>query len=174
MTWKEQLLNLERTNDWKNTIKFLEQEIRTDLNNVEIYVRVLFLLLDFLVEGKHSQEEYIYAAAKLKKYFEESYKRFYNNAEYLFFLGYFIVIAEWYFGIDDVTIAYDMRKKAMELEPDNILYEWSYRFSDPENQQAIYLAKQLLNHEKSKIKWLQSKGKVGEYILGMIEYCYKK
>ena len=104
----------------------------------------------------------------LKKYFDESYSKFSEVPEYLFFVGYFMGLADWYFGQHDFELADQMKKKASDLEPDNMLYEWSWRFvkDDP---LAKRCAEQLLKHDTKRIEWLKSKGAPGTYILDVIK-----
>lgn len=173
MNWRTELEKFEQNNDWKSAIQLADRLMKNNPNEVDIYIRIIFILLDLLVDGYCSQKEHDQVAIKLKEYFDKSYSQFSDNAEYLFFMGHFIPIAEWYFGMKNVSEAYDLRKKAMEKEPNNILYEWSYRFSDPDDRLAGYFSEQLLTHDTCKIDWLNSKGIAGKYIIGMIEYCYR-
>ena len=106
----------------------------------------------------------------LKQYFKEANSKFYDNSEYLFFVGKILYIAEWYFGIDDDLkpiqgkMAFKMQERAFEKEPENVLFEWAYRFS-LNDQIAGYLAGQILRHDRNKIRWLNSKGFPGKYVL---------
>ena len=113
-------------------------------------------------------------AELLKTYFEKSYNLFSNNAEYLFFIGKILHIAEWYFGLEDDKLAVEMQKKAMEKEPENILYEWAYRLSCCEDAVEGYLANQLIEKEKEKIEWLRSKGFPGIYVLEHLQMSNQK
>jgi len=174
MLYKNQLNKIEINNDWKSAIILLENAIQFNDDSIEIYIRVLFVLLDVLVEERYTRQEHDILSSSLKKYFEVSYKKFFDNAEYLFFMGFLIPIAEWYFGVDNINKAYEMQKKAWEQEPRNTLYEWAYRFSDPKDKiAASFLARQLLNQNAKKMDTLKSNGKVGQYIIGMLESSSK-
>ena len=105
----------------------------------------------------------------LRAYFKKSYKLFSENAEYLFFIGKILHVAEWYFGLSDTSIALEMQKKAFEKEPYNLLYRWSYRLSVHNDLIADYYAYQLLTYEKDKIKWLIQKGFPGKYMLEQLQ-----
>jgi len=155
----------------RDDIERLKNTIKDNTITLDNYVQVIFLLLLFLVDCHHSKEEHNKASHQLISYFKEAKKEYSENAEFLFFLGYFIPIAEWYFGVDDVSLAYQMREQAMLKSPGNILYEWAYYFSDPNNEQAGILSKKLLTQPDLGLNWLEEKGMPGRYIIGMIEKC---
>ena len=154
-----------------NNIKKLESIIKNDGGTLDNYIQIIFSLLLFLVDCHHSKKEHDAAHQQLSFFFQKVQEKYSENAELLFFLGYFIPIAEWYFNIDDISIAYQMRKKAMLKSPENVLYRWSYYFSDPDNEQAGILAARLLKHPNWGLDWLADKGMPGQYIIGMIEKC---
>ena len=163
MNWKEQLSKIEshfghhEKRDWKPAVELVKSLIDKYPNDVEVYIRTIYLIHNILVEEKYSNDEHDEMADLLKKYFEKSYSLFSENAEYLFFVGKILYIAEWYFGLDDDLkpttdrLACKMQKKAMDKEPENILYEWAYRLSISDDIVGDYLANQLIEHEKEKI-----------------------
>jgi hypothetical protein len=173
MNWKIQLEEYEKSKDWKSAIKLMQKIVPDNSKNVEIYVRVIYLLHSFLLEGDYSESEQDFIASSLKHCFDESYRRFSENAEYLFFIGKILYVAEWYFGIDDdfkpveEKHAFQMQKKAFEKEPENGLFEWAYRFSLNDGSSGG-LAKQVLQ-DKTIIDWLKAKGFAGESILESLE-----
>lgn len=170
MNWKVQLEKFERSKDWKSAIELMQKTISENPDNVEAYIRVIYLLHNILVEEDYPESEHDHIASLLKQYFDESNKSFSDNTEYLFFIGKILHIAEWYFGLNDrpglmeQSCAFKMQKKAFEKEPGNALFEWAYRFS-LDDKVAGYLAEQILLHDKTKAEWLKSKGFPGEYIL---------
>ena len=176
MNWKKQLSEIEKDfgfhkeRDWKPAIGLVKQLLAEHPNDLELNIRAIYLLLNILLEEDYPDEEHDPMANFLKKCFDESYQKFSENPEYLFFIGYFMVLAEWYFGQNDFKLADEMKRKASKLDPDNILYEWSWRFSD-NDPLAEYFAEQLLKHDTEKIKWLKNKGAPGAYILDVIERC---
>lgn len=171
MNWQKKLVEFECTKDWKSAIKLLLNIINEYPNNVDAYIRLIYLLLHVLLEEEYSKDEHDRMTVLLKEYFNKSYNEFAYNAEYLFFIGYFMGLAEWYFGQDDLKLADEMKRRACELDPGNILYEWSCRFSS-KDPLAGYYAAQLLRYDKQKIKWLKTKGSPGAYILDVIErFC---
>lgn len=174
MKWKEYLADLENSKDYKLAIEHMQSVIKDNPDNVEAYIRVIYLLHNILVEEEYAELEHDFLAGLLKSYFDISYVKFSNNAEYLFFIGKILYIAEWYFGVDDdfkpteEKQAFQMQKTAHEMEKDNVLYEWAYRFTLGEKL-ASHLAEQILLQEKTKLEWLKSKGFPGEYILEALE-----
>lgn len=175
MNWKAQFADYEKffgvhaEIDWKPAVAFAQKVIDNNPEDIEAYIRVIYLLHNILVEEDYPETEHDHMANLLKQYFNKSYKKFSENAEYLFFIGKILHIAEWYFGLADNKLAVELQKKATEKEPGNLLYEWTYRFSCPGDIEEGYLAHQLITHEKDKIRWLKSKGYPGEYILEHLE-----
>jgi hypothetical protein len=129
--------------------------------------------MNLLVEEQYDPNDHNYFAGLLKKYFIESYAKFSNNPDYLFYIGRIACISEWYFDIE-IEEAQKMMKKASELKPDNILYRWA-NFSDLDMRESsnkekmILYAKQALSEPGVK-KELKSKGALGKYIWDSLDY----
>jgi len=180
MNWKEQLFEIEshfchhEQWSWKSAIELSKRLVEKYPNNVEVYVRVIYLIHNILVEENYTNDEHDEMAELLKEYFDKSYILFSENAEYLFFIGKILHIAEWYFGLEDDKLALEMQKKAMDKEPDNILYEWAYRLSCSGDIINGYLANQLIEHDKEKVSWLRSKGFSGCYVLEHLQMSNEK
>ena len=98
---------------------------------------------------------------------------FSENPEYLFYIGQIACISEWYYDIETEE-AQSMMKKASELEPNNILYNWAnFNYLDMRNShnkaKMILYAKQALSESKVREE-LKCKGSLGTYILSSLEY----
>jgi S-ribosylhomocysteine lyase LuxS involved in autoinducer biosynthesis len=171
MKWKEELESLEHRKLWSDAVVFIKKTTEKNRDDVEVYVRAIYLLLNLLLEEDYAAHnlEHDSLAKLLRQYFDDSYKRFRSSAEYLFFTGYFMGIAEWYFGQDTLDLSHQMLKKATELEPENALYEWAYKFALGD-ELAGYLSKKIIA-DSEKMKWLESKGSPGEYIINVIRSC---
>ncbi len=174
MKWKDEIIVIEQKNDWRAAIELLEKD---ESDNEELYLRVIFLLLYFVIEGKYTSQEHDYAAKKLKFFFDKANKKFSSDAEFLFFAGIMIYMGEWYFGMDSVEPATIMLEKAMGLEPQNVLYEWGYysRIDQRPEQntiQKLELSERLLFKELHQISGLREKGLLGQYVLGTLERTY--
>lgn len=172
MDWKKYLETLEKDKDWAGATDLIQQVTTNNPSDKEAYIRGIYLLLNILLEEDYPEDKHHMMASSLKRYFQESYPKFSNDPEYLFFIGYFIELADWYFGEDKLELANEMTKKASEIEPDNILYKWSWRFSEGDPLSEYY-AEQLLKYDKQKIDWLKSKGAPGAYIVDVIERSYE-
>ena len=174
MSWKAQLERYEQEKKWSAAMALVQQTIRENPDNAEAYVRAIYLLHYISIGPESSEVLYEEAAALLKHYFDESREKFADDAEYLFFTGKMLYIAEWLFGLDDddkpieKRLAFQMQKKAAEKEPDNLLFEWACCFS-LNYKSAGYLASQILLHHTDSIAWLQSKGFAGRYMLSALE-----
>ncbi|SEW51567.1 hypothetical protein [Chitinophaga arvensicola] len=179
MNWKVHLEQLERNKDWKSATVFMQQVIDDNPDQAEVYISIIYLLHNILVEEDYPESDHDYFAKVLGYYFEKSYKKFSDNAEYLFFAGKILHIAEWYFGVDDdlkpieKRLAFQMQKSAFEKEKSNVLFEWAYRFSLGDGI-AEYLADQILLYDKAAVEWLKSKGFPGYYVLGVLEQHRKR
>lgn len=185
MNWKEQLSEIEKDfgfhkeRDWKPAIGLVNDLLAEYPDNVEINIRAIYILHNILVEEEYPDEEQDRMIDLLQKWFNQSKEKFSEDAEYLFFIGKILHIAEWYFGLEDNKLAVEFQKKAMEKEPGNLLYEWAYRLSCPEDVVEGYLAHQIVANDKDKISWLKAKGFPGEYVLEHLkmsneEYLEKK
>jgi hypothetical protein len=182
--WKQQLAIPENKNDWNVIADFIQKTITDNPNSAEAYAIGMYLLWDFLVEGCDREEKYrfqktdfTFAESLLKRYYKEASEKFSNNAEYLFFIGYFSVMSPWYWGLmtsyDEETIPAAMSKKAVEMEPENILYRWGYAMSCNDKKLIKSLAEQMI-HEKVQIEWLETKRNIGKYLIRIIEACAKE
>lgn len=185
MNWKIRLSEIEKNfgfhikRDWKPAIGLVNDVLAEYPDNVELNIRAIYMLHNILVEEEYPDEERERMVDLLQTWFIQSKKKFSNNAEYLFFIGKILHIAEWYFGLDNNKVAVEFQKKAMEKEPENLLYEWAYRLSCPGDVVESYLAHQLISIDRDKISWLKSKGFPGEYVLehlkmSNLEYLEKK
>lgn len=181
MSWKQKFEGYEKRFgkhaqiNWVPVIDLTKNAIEKNPNNVEVYIRSIYMLHNILVEEEYPHDEHDRMAILLEKYFKKSYKKFSENPEYLFFIGKILHIAEWYFGINEgvksveQTLAFKMQKKAYKKQPKNVLFEWSYRFSMPGDPIADYLAYRIFTNVTSKINWLKSKGFPGNYILEQLK-----
>lgn len=165
MNWQEQLQEYQRTKEWDKAIDFMNQTIATNQDDKWAYIQAIYLFHNILLEEDYPDEKQESLASLLQGYFEDSNHKFSTDPDYLFFIGKILHIAEWYFGLEDISLAISFQKKALDMKPYKLLYEWAYRLSCNGDQVADYLAYQLVANEKSIIEWLNSKGFPGDYIL---------
>lgn len=175
MNWIIEFEKLEHQKDWKPLIKLVKDLVSTDLiDDVEFNIRVIYMLHILILEEDKTGLDTQELEKFLLDIFHTSYAKFKENAEYCFFLGKILRIAEWYFGLDDdlkpkrERLAFKLQETAHLQQKNNILFEWAVRFSlsDPI---AVILAKQILQYDEKSISWLKSKGYPGEYVLNSLE-----
>jgi len=145
---------------------------------LDAYIFINYLLMNLLVEENHDESKHDYYELLTKKYFDESYEKFSDNAEYLFFTATTAVFSEWFFDID-VEDYEKMFKDAIRLDPENPLYKSTeYRSLDigiPKNKKiATSYAKKVLGKNSFIKKTLDSKGAVGEYIWMLLSSHWKE
>ena len=184
MDWKAELINIEKSfgshqkHSWRADMRIIRHLSNGNKNDVELSIRVIYLLHNALTEEDYLEVEHGELSALLQKAFNKSFKKFSNNAEYLFFIGKILYIDEWLFGIDDEKkplkekLAFQMQLKSHEMEPDNMLFEWALIFSEERFGKAVILAKELLQEDNQWNQWLQEKGFPGKYILEEIRDYY--
>ncbi len=176
MNWKEELARYEQNKKWDRAIEFMQGVIRENPNDMDAYLLMNYLLMNLLVEEDYDKAKYNNYVTLIKWYFNESYAKFSNNAEYLYLTAKTAVMSEWYFGIS-VKDYEDMFSKAEKLDPENLLYKEScinfLRKEKPEDPELIAYAKMILSPSSPIRLQLKDKGALGKYILGMKEYWAK-
>lgn len=165
MNREKKLKLFEKNKEWDNAIGLLKEMIADNPNDSWPYVQAIYLFHNILLEEDYPEEKQGELASLLNEYFELSKNKFLDDSEYLFFMGKILHIAEWYFNLDDNQLAFEFQEKAMNKEPDNLLYQWAYRLSCPGDVLEGFLAHQLIEYKDEKVEWLKTKGFPGEYIL---------
>ena len=143
--WKRKLDFLECAGEWDQAIEFMQTTISAYPNDMQVYIYTNFLLMNLLVNEKFDESKHDYYVSLLKKYFDESYAKFSDNAEYLFCTGITAVMSEWYFGIE-VEDVHKILVRAMELEPDNILYK---------SADYLYVNRRILNQSPAALEYAE-------------------
>jgi tetratricopeptide (TPR) repeat protein len=168
MNWKQQLRVLEQAKEWDMAIEFMQDFIKGNPDNMEAYIFMNYLLMNLLVEEHYDRSKDVYYEPLAKKYFDESYRKFSNNPEYLFFTGITAHMSEWYFGIEREAID-EMLDKAMLLDPNNPVYMfdhyWALFKKNNKDPEAIAYAKMVISEHSPVKKILNEKGAIGEYWL---------
>lgn len=178
MHWKDSLEKLERHKQWDAAIEYMEHVIADNQSDMEAYLSITYVLMNLLAEEDYDVTKHDYYAMLAKKYFDESYEKFSNNPEYLFYIARIAAMSEWYFDIEPEDIE-KMLQKAAALDPKNPLYQWS-SYSNLEkdylqNKHLLITYSQLILQNNSPIKmYLESKGSLGRYIWNMMEHWAKR
>lgn len=180
MTWKEVLRQLEYKKDWDTAIEYMEHVIQENPNDMDAYICINYLLMNLLVEEDHNSLEhnFEYYTELAKHYFDISYAKYSENAEYLFYTALTAVMSEWYWGIE-VEDYERMFEKVMQLEPNNPVYHWQHIISlkekDPANHKELREYYELVLKENSEIRAiLEAKRAIGQYRLGMMTHGAKR
>jgi hypothetical protein len=172
MNNKNKLISIEKNFDWKGAINFMNDLISGENLNKEYSYRVIFLLSYFCSDLPHSKDDLRQVSISLKVFLEES-NEFLDDPEYLAFTGIAIYMSYFYIGYKDISEAKKRIQKAIEICPKNELYKWLLHFVQNQNPDSDkeYKAELINNILKDKyiyIKWLNDKGLVGSYLMGMI------
>ena len=172
MDWKERLKELDKKKQWDEAIVLMQNVIRANSQDMDAYISINFLLMDLLVEEDCDPSKEQDYQTLLKWYFDESYAKFSDNAEYLYFTGKTAVMSPWFFGIDENDYE-AMLEQAHNIEPENVIYKENYYYKlnriNPLDPELIAYAKMVLQPDSSVKKYLLTKGIIGGYILGMKE-----
>lgn len=138
---------------------------------MDAYIAMNFLLMNLLVEEDHNESKHNHYEALTKKYFDQSWAKFSENPEYLYYTGRTAVMSEWYFGVDEDESG-KMIKKAFSLEPENLVYQFSYYSplsrKEPDNAHVLAYATKILDENSPVKETLTAKGAIGEYLLDMM------
>ena len=173
MTKEKQLLQIENELDIDMAIDYIENNHKKDMND---YIRVLFLLMDFLVNGQCTENKHDFVADKTKKIFLEANSKYFHNQKYLFYIGFVASMSEWYFDIKWSEVEF-MLKEAVCLEPKNLLYQWGYNSIIDQrievNTKIKYLLSKQILEDKTLIKNIRKNGLLGKYLEGFIQNEYE-
>lgn len=169
MHWKKALKHLEDNKDWDAAINFMQQALIEHPNDLNAHLFMNYLLMNLLVEENHDENKHNYYEKLLKRYFDESYEKFYDNPEYLYYTARTAIMSEWYFDISYEKVL-EMLHKPATLAPDNPIYKWAYYSSINEKdykdlEEAIKYAQAVLNPNSEIQQILKTKGSLGEYVL---------
>ncbi|HEV2601616.1 MAG TPA: hypothetical protein VGT41_04915 [Candidatus Babeliales bacterium] len=168
MYWKTDLLELEHSKQWDTAIAYMQNVIAENPDNMDAAICMNYLLMNLIVEEICDMEKFEYYQLLTKKYFQESYAKFSENAEYLFFTGITAYMSPWFFDLE-YEEPDKLLEKARVLDESNLLYHWGYR-SDIERQndpEKKILAISILKNNEARTL-LESKSAVGRYLLDHI------
>lgn len=167
MNWKEKLKILDQKKEWDAAIEFMEHVIEQNPDDMDVYIALNYFFMNLITEEDYSNSKFHDYTNLARHYFDESYERFSENAEYLFFSAATMAIADWYMdiGMDRV---HEMFKRALSLEPNNLLYQWGVAgigLKYPDNIKAGNVCAKKVLENSSIVAFLKSKGAMGEYLL---------
>lgn len=178
MHWKEQVAELEREENFDIAVFLLEKIIKENPNEMDAYIFLFYRFTDSFLENacywansqdplKKIKEEYCEKknwteyVALAQRCFDQSYIRFSDNPEYLYYASYVLRPAYWFIGLKiKENLLEAMYCKARALGYNKYLTE-----RHPNDVDDIAWAKRILN-DPSIQKQLATKGAAGEYVLG--------
>ena len=181
MNWKKHLQDLEQSKSWDAAIGFMEKFIHENPDNMEAYLFLNYLLANMISEeqnwGIADENRRNYVVDLLIKYIDESYEKFSNNPEYLFYTAKICGYVDWYLSwyLGDKNRDYKaMFEKAIELAPDNLFYKQVYLQhiwgSTPMKKPCdIDFAKRVLEKDPSIKKIFDEKGALGKAVWSNLE-----
>jgi hypothetical protein len=170
MIWKKRLRILEKAEKFQEAITFMERVVAEDPDDVDKYIFMLYLLVDFIQEPHIGNFEYtkhdIHWQDLAKKYLSESYIKFTSHPEksvrcdYLYYVGHICVTGNYICGMNDDDLPSQMIAQAKADDPDNPVY----RMGDTGDKEV---AQMMFNPESSLRKMIAEKGSVGANLLGI-------
>ncbi len=179
MEWKEQLRALEKAKDWDFAIAFMEDVIRQNSNDMDAYIflnfRLMYLLVEEYPHPERSKADYYEILAK--KYFKESYAKFSDNLEYLYYTGKTAVMSEWFFDISTEecdSIMEKAKQENPEYPPVKFDHYWAIFRKDKRNEEALNYARLTLGEDSPVKKIFETKGAIGEYLWKIDTYLAKQ
>jgi hypothetical protein len=168
INWKKQLRSLEKKKEWDTAIVLMQSIITEHPDNMDAYICMNYLLMNLLGEEQYDETKFNHYQKLTQWFFEESYAKFSDNAEYLYITSKTAVMGEWFFGIDDVFCD-QMIVRAQQIDSINLLYKesyyWNLRRKDPKNPELIAYAHMILSKNSPIEEQLKDRGAVGEYLL---------
>ncbi|QQS40368.1 MAG: hypothetical protein IPM63_13500 [Acidobacteriota bacterium] len=144
---KSELEELIEAKEWSK-LKTLANEKSNDFGGSSLVaIESIYQLLNLLSYGTYKNyAEHDEIAQTLYDIFENSFSKFHDDPEYLFFVGYCIALNDRYFKQGDLKLSHTLLRKAFDLEPDNLLYEWGFRFSTSDRE-ARKVTEQIVNND---------------------------
>ena len=168
---EEALSKIEKNEDVEGAI-LLYRESGPDLADRDV-ARIMFVLVDYLAERSCTGQQADKIILHLREIYWDSRERYSARAGYLFFTGIIITRGEWYFAQNGVDEAIAYLKKAVELEPSSLLFQWGYIAMldqrPTSNSKLKYELASGILESNDLVQWLLDTGALGKYVLGFIE-----
>ena len=152
---------------WEDLRRLAGKESNAPETSPMIAIESIYQLLNLLSYGLYENvAEHNEIAQALFDIYETSFAKFREVPEYLFFVGYFIALNEQYFKQNDLKLSHTLLRKAFDLEPDNLLYEWGFRFST--NDRGARRITEKLSHDDEVLDSLKKKFGAGKFMMEAI------
>ncbi len=96
MTWEIILKHLEDQKHWDAAIEFMQHTLEQYPDDMDAHMYMNFLLMNLLSKERYNRDKLKEYWNLTQDYFEESYSKFSNNAEFLFFMGQTAFMSIWF------------------------------------------------------------------------------
>lgn len=194
MHWKEQVTQLEQEGSFDIAIFLLQKVIAEHPDNVDACIFLLYRLMDTLIEGtcywsnnskdplrvikseyyEAKYDEYVQLA---RRYFAESYAKYSDNPEYLFYVGVIVGPDPYIFNQKEGFDPMDMIHAAFALNYNTVLKDeftsLNMYLATHDQANNIVYARNILS-DPSLQGQLTTKGSAGEYVVGRYIIWAKK
>lgn len=185
MNWKQQVQLLEQEASFDIAIYLLETVVKNSPNDVDAYIFLLYRLREMWLEGgvywcnvskdplRDIKKDYYDSKFEnymklAKKYFAESYGRFSNNPEYLYYAAHILGHIAWYFGASD-DLQSDLEIRAVRMHYNDVLNMMDYYkelyYKEPNNVDVTTYAASIVSNSSIQ-EQLATKGAAADYIIG--------
>lgn len=168
--WKLEIIALIEDKKWQKLIDILQSNVTSSGNSLDVILNLDYVLIHILVEEDYNDYEEKVFTDLLRNTFTESYSKYSENDDYLFFTGITCHISEWYFDID-ISQAKTMIEKAYKNNPDSMLFEWGYyAYVQNEKSEKVIQCSRDIIKDSYAMTFLKDKSILGEYIMDIIKY----
>lgn len=179
MNWREQVAQVEHEGNFDIAVFLLEKVIQEDLDEMDAYIILLHRFMDSILENpcywsntskdplRKIKEEYCEGKIehdyreRAQHCFDESYARFSDNPEYLYYASRLLLHAYDFMGLNvKESLLLSMYEKA-KASGYNSLVEQGY----PQKEYDVEWARRILN-DPSIQGQLATKGAAAKYVIG--------
>ena len=124
MDWEKVLLLKLKNEDYKSALSILKNNILNSIDEKESSICLIYVYLYIIVESNISNHyDFI---NPLKLCFKKMYRQFNLDSSFLFYTAYMASrFGEFYLGIKEFEVMH-MFCKALEIDSNNLLYQWGY------------------------------------------------
>lgn len=179
MGWREQVAQLEYEGNFDIAVFLLEKVIKENPNDMDAYIILLHRFMDSFLENpcywsniskdplKEIKQEYCEDKIwhgyrqRAQKCFDESYARFSNNPEYLYYAPRLLLHAYDFMCLNIKESLLESMYEKSKVGAYNSLIEEGY----PKDENDVEWAKSILN-DPSIQEQLATKGAAAEYVIG--------
>jgi len=186
MQWRKQVTQLEQEGNFDIAIFLLEKVIKENPSEMDAYIFLLYRFMDSFLENtcywanskdplRKIKEEYYEEKiwhsyrTRAQTCFDESYAKFFDNPEYLYYASRILLHAYDFIGLNiKESLLENMYQKAKTLGY-NRLVEAGYSHKPDD----VLWAKKILD-DSSIREQLASKGAAAQYVIGEMVDCAKK